>query len=390
MAGTVQPPRARAGVTFALESMKVEDGQLVITGHWGGVRGMRFVRPTLVAGGREVLATLDHKPWAPDSDPWTAAFPWDEGEADAGGLALSVAPSVTVPLAEDVPAPSKKKQPSGGAAALHDEVRRLRLERDALREQLDEAIRDRDAALRTRRRMESQRDEAFAERNAAERERDRTAAERDQAVARRDAAIRDHRAATDAHRAMQEQRDAALAERRQAVERRDAAVGEQSAAIGAHHELQAQRDEALAALRTAEAERDAAGAERDAAARQRDEMTRQRDEVRAQRDDALLAQRALQRRIDEELADRDRARRHEERRAERAAPPEPPAPDGDRPIGVRTVPAARSLSAGLDSAHADRGRGMLTKADVLAIRLLGTIAAVCFVLLLLTLLRLFV
>jgi hypothetical protein len=63
-------------------------------------------------------------------------------------------------------------------------------------------------------------------------------------------------------------------------------------------------------------------------------------------------------------------------------------PTGEQPIGVRMVPAARSLAADLDRAPADRGRG-LNKADQVAIRIFGSIAAVCSVLLLLTLLRLF-
>src|SRR5919106_811236 len=98
MAGTSQSPR-RAGVTFEIERLELDDDRLVVTGHWSGVRGMRFVRPMLVIGNRRVHATLDHKPWAPTTDePWTAAFPWDGSKIDVDDAALSVAPSVTVPL----------------------------------------------------------------------------------------------------------------------------------------------------------------------------------------------------------------------------------------------------------------------------------------------------
>ena len=55
--------------------------RLEVSGRWFGVRGRRFVRPTLhlrVDGRRRrLIAVLDHKPWAADTeDLWTAAFTW--------------------------------------------------------------------------------------------------------------------------------------------------------------------------------------------------------------------------------------------------------------------------------------------------------------------------
>lgn len=445
MAGTLQPLHARAGVTFALESLQVADDRIVVQGHWEGVRGLRFVRPTLVTGGRELLATLEHKPWAPDADPWTAAFPWDGGDVDEGDLALSVAPSVMVPL-ERPPARGPQRQPprqSSSLDTLRDRVRSVEVERDALRGRLEEAVRDREAALRARQRMESQRDEAFAERYAAERQRDKARAERDHAIARRDEAIRDHEVATRAVRKLQDQRDAAVAAQQAAEAGRDqavaGAVAEREQAMGSataarekeervsqtarEQDLRAAhaaREEELAAaqaarekeLKTARAERDAARAERDAARSELDAARAERDELRGQRDDALLAHQALRRQIDAEKVHRDReAHAHQTPdgqgpapdgagpdRAARAIPvreshardlPARPAVDDDAPIGVRTVPAAGTLAGDLDRPPRESGRA-LTRADLVAIRFFGAVAALCGLLLLAQLLRVFV
>ena len=106
MADAIHPPAAPAGVTFEVERLERDGDKLVVSGHWSGLRGVRFVRPTLVVGDREVLATLEHKPWTPSADrAWTAAFPWKGRTPDASKLALAVAPSVTVPLAPPAEAP---------------------------------------------------------------------------------------------------------------------------------------------------------------------------------------------------------------------------------------------------------------------------------------------
>ena len=77
MGGALHPGVARAGASFELSRLELEDGRLLVSGWWSGVRGIRFVRPALVIDGRQVLATLEHKPWATaDDGSWTAAFPW--------------------------------------------------------------------------------------------------------------------------------------------------------------------------------------------------------------------------------------------------------------------------------------------------------------------------
>ena len=58
-------PAPEAGAAFAVDRLVARKGTLIVEGRWSGVRGMRFLRPTLVVDGRQVLATLEHKPWAP-------------------------------------------------------------------------------------------------------------------------------------------------------------------------------------------------------------------------------------------------------------------------------------------------------------------------------------
>src|SRR3954451_6346780 len=58
--------------------------RIEIVGYWTGLRGRRFMRPTLVLKGegepKRLLALLEHKRWAAQEvAPWTAAFAW-EGE----------------------------------------------------------------------------------------------------------------------------------------------------------------------------------------------------------------------------------------------------------------------------------------------------------------------
>jgi flagellar biosynthesis GTPase FlhF len=277
--------------TFDLERLEAGDGALVISGHWAAVRGMRFVRPTLTVGTRRLLATLEHKPWAPDgSEPWVAAFPWTGDEVDAAECWLDVAPGVLVPLA-----PGAERAPEVDEVAaqrlrferretevefLRTELRRVTSERDRVLAQRDEAVRDREAAMRTRERMQAQHDEAVA---SAER--------------------------------------------------------------------------ARAAVAKADAERD--------------DARHQREEARAQRDEAAAGYRTLQ--------DQLRAAR-----AREAAPP-PPAPYADdKPIGVRAIPAARAEGV------RRRPEYQLTTFDLYAFRIVGAVAAACFVVLLIALLRVFI
>ncbi len=74
-----------------------------MAGRWFGVRGRRFVRPTLTLNhkGTEVraLADLEHKPWAAeDGEVWTPVFSVDEGLDGAREIELSVAPDIVIGL----------------------------------------------------------------------------------------------------------------------------------------------------------------------------------------------------------------------------------------------------------------------------------------------------
>jgi hypothetical protein len=93
-------------LAFELERFDWTDDRLEVVGRWFGVRGHRFIRPTLhlKLGDRRqrLIALLDDKPWAADGEgAWTAAFAWT-GEHDGVTAArLEVAPDVIL----DLPSP---------------------------------------------------------------------------------------------------------------------------------------------------------------------------------------------------------------------------------------------------------------------------------------------
>jgi hypothetical protein len=121
--------------------------------------------------------------------------------------------------------------------------------------------------------------------------------------------------------------------------------------------------------------------QREQALRARGEAERQRDEARAQREEALVAHRAVQRRLDATLAGSSPP-------SEEADPGPVRDPGPDRPIGVRSIPAVRALAPDLHRAERS-GRPRVSLYDVWALRVLGSIAALCFIALLVLLLRLF-
>lgn len=493
----------------------MRDGELRVEGRWRGVRGLRFLRPTLVVDDRGVLATLEHKPWAPVEDAvWTAAFPWTGAQEDLARAVLEVAPSVVVPLGprapqprarprdpapesviprprpvadttdfehlrpapyvppepagraptpaadgEPVPAPPPQTPASRGAgghappsaptaaalaagsseAGSAPEGPRLASRdpddgeappatgEDDAPSVPDDRARDggprpapgpsaavtqelRDALIAA----EADRDEQGRAARAAIAQRDRAHAQLEEAVRDRDAAMR-------TRDRLGEQRDAAItaqeAAERAARERVAAAERDRDTRVAAAQE---DRDRRVAAL---ERDRDERVRKAEAALRQRtaerDEARQERDRFREQRDEVLIAHRSLEKLLDAERAGRARgegdpqgvpARRRASAQplpplpgsvvGDAAAPPPQsgpapaePAPgattEHEVPLGIRAVPAARAAGADLLRERAP-SRPALGGFDRWALRVLAITAAVCFLLLLGTLLQLFI
>jgi hypothetical protein len=105
MAEAVEPATpGTSGVAFELDRIDMPGGdRLEVNGRWFGVRGRRFMRPslTLLADEqqRRLLADLDLKPWAAeDGEPWKATFPYEAQEDHWVEAELNVAPDITISL----------------------------------------------------------------------------------------------------------------------------------------------------------------------------------------------------------------------------------------------------------------------------------------------------
>ncbi|HEX4344851.1 MAG TPA: hypothetical protein VHZ31_04755 [Solirubrobacteraceae bacterium] len=442
MGGALHPGVDRAGASFELDRLELEDGLLVVSGSWFGLRGLRFVRPALVVDGRRVLARIEDKPWPVGEDGrWTAAFPWrGSDEVEASRATLVVAPSVEVALERDaqlaspppgggmpaaLPAPAPRAMPEDAATASVPRGRERAIPEDAgtasVSRGRERAIPE-DAGtasvLRGRERATAagDRDEKWspgghtvADRSPAaeiarlERELDAagaelaeawTAADRHEARSREleHVAGRERRAADEAETARDDLVRAhaiAVQDRDRAVARCEEAIVDREAAMRAHRRMQEQRDEAIE--------------QRESAATRREEALAQRDEARMARDEVLLAHRALQRQLRGEWAQADRSRPASDGdgHAPRAAAAESDGeradglgaeaasdPDWSSPLGVRVIPAARTVAAHLHRAQRVREHGV-TAFDLWVMRILGTIAAVCFLTLLVMILKAF-
>ena len=298
---------ARAGrVVFELDRFAVAgEDRLVVEGAWFGVRGRRFIRPslTVMVEGNEtrLLADLADKPWAAeDGEPWRAAFPAELDIKDLEMVELAVAPDITITLLGSPEAsgggktkpPKNRTESSGprrarGAHESQDRQFARRLERakaekaqtearlDELLGQLGQVARERDEASVERDRLVAERDQLIAERETVERERDDIAAQLDAARTAREEAIGVTKAARLAHDRAVEDRDVTTASHRRAEAERDAAIADRDRAI-------AERDGALALRDHAVAERDAASAARDDAAHQRDALARTSERLQSE------------------------------------------------------------------------------------------------------------
>ena len=149
---------ALPSVTFEVERFEwTADDRLEVVGRWFGLRGHRFLRPTLdvEVGGhrRRMLAVLDHKPWAAEEgEEWVAAFTWRGERASLDDAELTVSPDLAVqlPLPEAAarkPARAKPAEPEADrrparrprTAVLEDELSDALAEVGRLTEELAKA-----------------------------------------------------------------------------------------------------------------------------------------------------------------------------------------------------------------------------------------------------------
>lgn len=313
------PPRVERGATqtpvpdssvpgFELERLGIDDGKVRVAGWWYGVRGRRFIRPSLRAIGAgsraRALAELEHKPWSPeDEQPWLAEFVWEHPLHDVEAFELAVAPD----LAVRIPLPATPARADKGAdapARSGDEIvepldarpadgmaNRLGRVTSAHRSQADGDVSS-PAPVRITR-AEQQRARALAARDAAIAERARLIEAHDQAMA-------------DCER-LREELGEALARSASAVANRDRAVTENRRVADERDRALRERDDALVLSVHARAERDALSDERRALLSEREGLIKTRDQARAERN-GLLAHYSQQQPVRERLMrERDEA-----------------------------------------------------------------------------------
>ncbi len=300
MAKAIQPAVTASGISFELDRFEFGGGgRLELSGRWFGVRGRRFMRPTLTLaldGERHrALADLEHKPWAAeDGEPWHASFPWPEG-TDVLETELSVAPDITVclpalsaalepaqrfialpreefmsigtvaaprpdaavaeqrpdaPVAETGPEEAREPSdetaevqaaaggPTGSERSLESELKAVRAELEAAQLELSAALARRDAAVADVERAIAQRDQAVADREQAAVQRDDAVPERDRAISERDRAVAE--------------RDGAIADVEQAIADLEEAIVERDEAIAQQRQAITERDQAQLALATSQ------------------------------------------------------------------------------------------------------------------------------------------
>jgi hypothetical protein len=260
---TSTPSSVAPGVAFEVERFEwTSRDRLELVGRWSGLRGHRFLRPTLdvqVEGERRrMLADLEHKPWAwENGQAWVAAFTWRGEPGNFDDAELTVSPDLAVQL----PAPGgsvehDEAQPATPAAdrlparrprsaVLEAELAAALAEVERSREELEQTrTTHSDAAKELRERLRGE----HAKIRVLETELEQT---------RATIALAEAAAAEDADR-LRDERHAAGAERDAAMVTRDAALAEAEEARSA-------RDELLQKLSAVEGERDALAEARDRA-----------------------------------------------------------------------------------------------------------------------------
>ena len=321
--GTVAPTARSATTSFDLERFEwTAPDRLEVAGRWFGMRGLRFMRPTLdlqADGARHrLLALLEHKPWAAEEgELWVAAFPWDGDRPKLTAVELAVGPNLAVEL--PVPGGTRKsngrsrKPPKRAPARAEPSRERLVQEARQAREERDLAFRERDAAL-------AMRENAVSERNAAVRAQREVLKARDAATAARDDTLGELDS-------VREELDAAFAARSEALsqlesvraeldsvrEEIEPAVAARGAAMSEVESAMAERDEAIAGRGAVLRARELAVEERDRAVAAVEELARERDSAVRARDSALHERDAALRQLEaRERFERDRAVRRRE------------------------------------------------------------------------------
>ncbi len=295
MAQAMEPRSGGSGtVFFELERLEqTAAGRLELTGRWFGVRGRRFVRPTLTfeSDGHpyRLLADLEHKPWfAEDGSPWTAVFHWDADRGPLDELELTVATDIAIPLgrldsADGRPRRRRQPQPDAYAASLRRELQ-------AIRQELADERRTNE---RLRTELEPLREGVDALRAELERARDEKV-ENDAALARRDAALA--------------RLSEAESERDEARRSLEETVAESAELGRALRQARIERDRAVSAVEQMRAEREVDGHARDRALVDRESALQVRDQALAERDHALATRDQLARAGDSLEAQRAAAR----------------------------------------------------------------------------------
>jgi hypothetical protein len=364
-------------IAFELDRFVAGDQRLEVAGHWLGVRGRRFVRPTLRAVGEghssRALAELEHKPWAPEeAGPWVAAFPWPGPIEGVERFELAVAPDLAVELPPPQNPDAESRRGSRG-----EELMLTAVQPDDRAGPSDPSGESRPKSRR-RDRAAAELKAALAERNEAVTKRDEASAACEQAVGAREEAVRARDQAVTQRDQAVTQRDQAAGELDRLVAERDRAVADRDRRVALMRQTAAERDRAATELQSAKshwaattAERDDAAAERDDAAAERDDAAAERDQAIAERDQAITEHELAALELDGARADLARIR------SEVWGPQRQPLPIQAarvvRPFehDERTAPRARS-------AVARRWRG-----QAWATRLMTIAAMVAFILVLL-------
>ncbi len=293
-------------ISFELQRLTLTaDDRLELTGRWFGVRGRRFVRPTLTLVGAQrrarSLADLEHKPWAAEEGTdWVAVFPLQPPGEDVLELELAVAPDIAVSLPpppelaqlarerkpsrgavvqesaapETAPRAPKRKAPGrqSASALAKETIEQQRLRIQSLEQELERAagsdvelhsaIGRRDAAVEKLKTVLEQQQAWEHDRTVAEKDRDAAERERLTALRERDDARRSWKAAHEDLRDAVSERDQISQQLDRALDERDRALDERDRAIAERDQLTSELDRVATERHRAMEERDQAVAQR--------------------------------------------------------------------------------------------------------------------------------